>query len=524
MLGFQLGTSEHLLKNVAEISLKNESLRIIYVVGAVAVISFVLLASFLLASQLPVLDDDSLQSIIQLPDAPVYVGVTYSGSNLTEARMLIDKVKNCTNLFVLQSGTLETNISATNTICRYAVDSGLHFIVYFSAVPTYQKYVTAFLSTVDVWGSNLLGIYFDDEPGGKMLDAPDINMYDNTTHSIIRKNSTLIEVTQDNGNQIVYANNGLVEIHTADYYATYNSDGTIQLKVDKLGRNPAEYLIQPNKTVFLLDDNGNVNGQLNDTSILPQIESYQQIMVKKPFQNYDETEQIFVGTIQNSTGWLHDQTYLKAFTSDYALYWYDYKGGFDVVLAELGWNHTTAQDIALARGAANLQGKDWGAIVTWKYNYPERVNFPDRQYGPYLGSGDEMYDQLRQAYEAGAKYLVIFNYPTYPNNNPYGVLQDDHFLALQQFWSDTVQNKTVIHGGNKAETALVLPRNYGWGMRNPQDNIWGLWQADDSSKQVWMALQDALVNKGAKLDIIYDDPAYPFVGRYMQLLYWNQTR
>jgi uncharacterized protein YxeA len=35
---------------------------------------------------------------------PFYVGVTYCGASTTEAQQLIDKVKNYTNLFVLQSG------------------------------------------------------------------------------------------------------------------------------------------------------------------------------------------------------------------------------------------------------------------------------------------------------------------------------------------------------------------------------------------------------------------------------------
>ena len=36
-----------------------------------------------------------------------YVGVTYCGESSEEARQLIDRVKNFTNLFVLQSGPLQ---------------------------------------------------------------------------------------------------------------------------------------------------------------------------------------------------------------------------------------------------------------------------------------------------------------------------------------------------------------------------------------------------------------------------------
>ena len=45
-------------------------------------------------------------------DRPFYVGVTYNGNTVAEAKVLIDRVKNCTNLFVLQSGDLMMNESA----------------------------------------------------------------------------------------------------------------------------------------------------------------------------------------------------------------------------------------------------------------------------------------------------------------------------------------------------------------------------------------------------------------------------
>ncbi|MEM2910974.1 MAG: hypothetical protein QW146_00530 [Candidatus Bathyarchaeia archaeon] len=91
---------------------------------------------------------------------------------------------------------------------------------------------------------------------------------------------------------------------------------------------------------------------------------------------------------------------------------------------------------------------------------------------------------MRVAYECGAEYIVIFNYPTIEGNN-YGILQNEHFEALERFWKNVVQNPKVIHGSIKAEAALVLPRNYGWGMRHPEDIIWGLWDPDEKSQQLW---------------------------------------
>ncbi len=82
---------------------------------------------------------------------------------------------------------------------------------------------------------------------------------------------------------------------------------------------------------------------------------------------------------------------------------------------------------------------------------------------------------------------------------------------------------TVVHGGVKAEAALVLPADYGWGMRNPTDTIWGLCKADSTSEQIWTQLQSKLQQYGSKLDIVYDDSAYPVTGKYSHIFYWNQT-
>ena len=89
-----------------------------------------------------------------------------------------------------------------------------------------------------------------------------------------------------------------------------------------------------------------------------------------------------------------------------------------------------------------------------------------------------MYNEMRQSYESGAQYVVVFNYS--PNNNGTGLLQGEHFAALQKFWSDIVQNPRETNNVT-AQAALVLPNNYGWGMRSQNDNIWGLWQPDNSA-------------------------------------------
>jgi uncharacterized protein YndB with AHSA1/START domain len=95
------------------------------------------------------------------------------------------------------------------------------------------------------------------------------------------------------------------------------------------------------------------------------------------------------------------------------------------MFTQVGWNLNLTQQIAEIRGAATLQDKDWGAIITWKYTEP-----------PYLDSGANIYNQMVTAYNAGAKYITIFNYPYNNTDNIYGTLTDEHFRALERFWNN----------------------------------------------------------------------------------------
>lgn len=63
----------------------------------------------------------------------IYVGVAYCGNSVEAGKQLIDKIKGYTNLFVLQSGTLERDLNSVTELGDYAVSAGLYFLPYFGS-------------------------------------------------------------------------------------------------------------------------------------------------------------------------------------------------------------------------------------------------------------------------------------------------------------------------------------------------------------------------------------------------------
>jgi hypothetical protein len=199
----------------------------------------------------------------------------------------------------------------------------------------------------------------------------------------------------------------------------------------------------------------------------------------------------------------------RIFTSDYALYWFNYKSNYTTVFAEFVGNQSRDRHIALCRGAADAFDKDWGAIVTWKYNQ-----------APYLENGTELYNDLALAYSAGAKYGVVFSYPQI---GEYGTLTDDHLDALQRFWN-TLHNNPASFGVNNPQVAYLVPADYGFGFRSATDNIWGLFPPDENSSKIFADIEVLTERYGAHLNIFYDEPRIlPLLKNYTQVFYWHQT-
>lgn len=435
-----------------------------------------------------------------------YIGVTYCGDNVIEAKQLIDKVRDYTNLFVIQSGSLQYGHRQEDLkqIINYAVDSNLFFIVYFSE---YSSFLEDWFEIFDSrWVNYSLGVYFGDEPGGKMLDGERI-LLDKETYNQIKKladgqiitmakiDANNVTITYYPDNRIELSTSGLSNIfneETNNYeftftyqWFTYFANGTIMTEVSQQHNGPRT----------IVDD-------------LESSLTYNELLNMHPFRTYDEASTKFVYALEHNLECVNENPYqLKAFTSDYVFYWFDYLAGYDVVFTQVGWNHTLAQDIALVRGAANLQDKDWGAIITWKYNHP-----------PFLDTGEAIYEQMKKAYETGAKYVVIFNYAE-NMSGPNGTLQEEHFVALENFWNNVVENPDITHGSIMGEAVLVLPENYGWGMRYPKDKIWGIWEPDEISEQIWKLKTSLIEEYGLKLDIVYNDTDFPVSDKYSNIFF-----
>jgi hypothetical protein len=194
--------------------------------------------------------------------------------------------------------------------------------------------------------------------------------------------------------------------------------------------NVVEYYSNGKITIHESPENNFFTAE-NGSERISKVEPYSAVLAKNPLNCCSGAAQSFVNRGRSTLEWIDNQS-ITLFTSDYALYWWDYLSGYDLVLAELGWNNTVAQEIGLVRGAASLQDKSWGTIITWTHTQ-----------SPYLASGDEVFDQMRLSYECGADYVVVFNYAK-DLNGPYGTLLEEHFRALDLFWREVVKTQRLL--------------------------------------------------------------------------------
>ncbi len=80
-------------------------------------------------------------------------------------------------------------------------------------------------------------------------------------------------------------------------------------------------------------------------------------------------------------------------------------------------------------------------------------------------------------------------------------------------------NSNAVHSSDEVDVALILPINYGWGMRSPSDRNW-YWQSGERAQQMWSFALSLLSKYGSNLDIIYDDLAVIATNKYERIYYW----
>jgi hypothetical protein len=238
---------------------------------------------------------------------------------------------------------------------------------------------------------------------------------------------------------------------------------------------------------------------------------------KPPYpKNYTDAAERFVahtGYFLANYSTYYGNPKLELFTSDYALYWYDYVLGYDVVFGEFVGNQSRQLAVALIRGAAKTMGKDWGTMITWKYTE-----------APFVEEPLQLLHDMVLAYRNGAKYIIVFDSPG--NNTAtteYGILNQWHLLAMRLFWTYTQLSPTPQE--YPADTAYVLPKDYGYGFRGPSDRIWGYFPADALSPVIWNASNSLIREYGINLDIVYETKIddVPINLPYEKLIYWNGT-
>ena len=106
----------------------------------------------------------SISSTEDLPE--IFVGVDVAYNNIDEMYDLIDEVSPYTNLFVIGAEGISYNQTKLNETCQYLYDQDIYFIIYSDS-----HYRLQLISDIGKqYDDHFLGVYFDDEQGGRQLD------------------------------------------------------------------------------------------------------------------------------------------------------------------------------------------------------------------------------------------------------------------------------------------------------------------------------------------------------------------
>jgi len=102
-------------------------------------------------------------------------------------------------------------------------------------------------------------------------------------------------------------------------------------------------------------------------------------------------------------------------------------------------------------------------------------------------------------------------------------LTQEHFDALKDFHNYVANHAPRNADYHEVTTAYVLPADYGFGFRYPQDSIWGLWSSNDTTQKIYSDVEALIAQKRTGFDVVYDYPGLvsDAMGRYDVFVFWN---
>ena len=103
-----------------------------------------------------------------------------------------------------------------------------------------------------------------------------------------------------------------------------------------------------------------------------------------------------------------------------------------------------------------------------------------------------------------------------------GILDQTHLSAIKQFWQ-YMNNNPQTDGSDDPDTAYVLPQDYAYGFRGPNDTIWGLWGPDNLTVPIATQLSGLMTQYGNNLNIVYSDAGVNYTSQYSEVIFWNGT-
>jgi hypothetical protein len=124
---------------------------------------------------------------------------------------------------ILQSGVLQRDLPSGEAVGDYAVAACLYFLPYFGVYipPIFSQW---YQNVSQKWGEHLLGVYYFDEPAGKMLDDYVVFQDTQTGDTITKTRYGDVAVEKAEGIVIHYEIGGDIHIFVPANFTSPNSD------------------------------------------------------------------------------------------------------------------------------------------------------------------------------------------------------------------------------------------------------------------------------------------------------------